>query len=1270
MAVNDKANNRVGNSNSKFFESFYKFYKRNQIELLYSSLKKDVKFNDKQINPECKAEIRYSKGIFGIRFESIKPLSINSMIIIGYYLDNYNAEYNYVWTDDVNRIKKFIKEALIELKERNVSFIINLEDQYAKELIEVMCYKTRISKEVREILTEDIKELENKSWDEFVTYGKTKYDDFLEDKRINEVISMDLPMDWDNIFASDECAQGVHIDNPSDALVYSLANLGKVDIEYISQITGYSYKDVIYALRGAIYQNPEKWEECFYKGWETSDEYLSGNVLQKLKLVKELNVKYKGYFERNVKALEKISPTVLGTDNIYITLGSPWVPSEVIDDFIEHLLGTWIFEARFSNQSPELIERMNKIKNANKIKHDIYTGTWAIPYKYYYSRNVANEVTYGTKRMVATEIIERTLNVKTISITDEVSCPTNKSGVKRVINKEETLLVLEKQKKIIEEFQSWVWKDPDRKKMLLDIYESKFGSYVIRTYNGNFLNLNNINPEVNLYDHQKDAIARILLSGNTLLSHDVGAGKTYVMIAAGMELKRIGISKKNMYVVPNNLVGQWELMFKYLYPDANLLCINPNRFKLSKRDEVLKKIKNEDFDAIIIAYSSFDMIEISKQFKIDELKKLVEEYSKAYKKNRIEAIAKKRDKALKELEKLEKITGDEKLFFDDLGINTLFVDEAHNYKNLPIETGITRVLGLSTTGSVKCSNMLKKVRHVQKANNGRGVVFATGTPITNSLTDIFVMQKYLQNGELELLDLNSFDSWIAMFAEQESNFEIDVDTNSYRMATRFSKFHNMPELANILTLVTDFHQVDQSDGIPEKDGYSDVKIAKTKEFEAYLKEISTRADNVRHSRVKRKDDNMLKITTDGRKAALDLRLVGVDYRNINDSKVAKCAQNIYDIYIRTKNEDLTQLVFCDSSTPKKEFNLYDELKRLLVVKGIPSHEIAFVHDAVSESKRTELFEQVQKGLVRVLIGSTFKLGLGVNVQNKLYALHHLDVPWRPSDMIQREGRIMRKGNENDKVEIYRYITDGSFDAYSWQLLETKQKMICSILSGCVTERYCEEIDGVALDYAEVKALAIGNQLLKERFEKANELSKYVTLQRKLIRTREMLEIELLELPNKINLINEEIIKCQNDIDYLEMNRREYSKEERKELRELIHNEVYNNDPLINEKIICKYHGFDLIVPTNLSVDKPYLYIQRNGKYSIDLGQTILGDLVRIDNFFNDFEKYLKKLEEELSKLNKRQEDVKTELSKKESYIDIINELKKDVETLDAKLGVN
>ncbi|MBE7050910.1 MAG: hypothetical protein E7394_09160, partial [Ruminococcaceae bacterium] len=898
-----------------------------------------------------------------------------------------------------------------------------------------MLQKNMVTSEIHKRLVENFKLLENKNWVEYEEYIENTVLKEENEKHVEEVTCMDLPLDWSNVFSSDERATDISAESPADGLVLSLNNLGRVDIEYIAQITGLSYKEVITALKGSIYQNPDSWNECFYIGWETADEYLSGRVVDKLKKAKRANEKYNGYFSENIDALKKVIPKSVSVEDIYVTLGSPWVPPDVIDNFIAYL-----FQDYEHCCDPKY-----------KTFYDEVSGVWKIPKKNRYSGRFIAEKTYGTKRLNTLHIIEKTLNMKTVFVTDEVKSLTNKSGKKRKLNKAETMLALEKQKLLIEKFREWVWKDPARKEALRRIYDEKYCSTVIRHYDGSFLNFPQMSPDEELYDYQKNAVARIMFSANTLLAHDVGAGKTFEMIAAGMEMRRIGISKKNLYVVPNTLTGQWKEMFERLYPSSNVLCIEPNSFTREKRQDILKNIRDNDYDAIIIAYSSFELIPVSKSYYSTQLQAKISEITdKATETNKVTAAQSKKREALQNaLKELEDAMNDEYevVYFDDLGINTMFVDEAHNFKNVPIETKINRVLGVSSAGSAKCQDMMDKVRIVQKTNNGRGIVFATGTPISNSLTDIYVMQKYLQSGELALLGLQNFDSWVGMFAERSSEFEIDVDASNFRMATRFTKFHNMPELSTLLSSVSDFYQVDKNNGIPETNGYKDIIVAKTPEFITYLQSISQRADDVRNRRVSPEDDNMLKITTDGRKAALDIRLVdnsaGFNYQ----CKAAFCAENVFDIYHKTLGKKLTQLIFCDTSTPKASFNLYDELKRLLTSMGVPEKDITYIHDAVSEKKREELFEKVRIGEIRILIGSTFKLGLGVNVQDKLFALHHLDVPWRPSDMVQREGRILRNGNQNDHVDIYRYIAEGSFDAYSWQILESKQRMISAILSG-------------------------------------------------------------------------------------------------------------------------------------------------------------------------------------------------------------------------------
>ena len=1095
-----------------------------------------------------------------------------------------------------------------------------------------------------------------------------------KEAHIKEVTSMDLPLDWENAFNQDVRTQGIHADSISDGLIYSLSNLGRVDIEYISSVTGEDYKTIIGALKGSIYQNPETWDECFYKGWETSEEYLSGNMMRKWKAAKEANKEYNGYFADNIRAIEKVLPPTVATKDIYVTLGSPWVPADIIDDFIEHLLGDWRRHWYSINDEEDF-----------HTKHDELTGTWEIPFKSRYNHDVKVTRTYGTDRINALHILERTLNMKSVTVTDEVVCNTNSSGKKRVINQSETILAIEKQNKMIKAFQKWVWEDERRKERLEMIFENNFSCVRRRIFDGSFLRFPDMSPAINLYPYQKDAVARILFTPNTLLAHDVGAGKTYVMIAAAMEMRRMGLSKKNMFVVPNNIVGQWKNIFYAMYPSANILCVEPKSFAPSKRESVLERIRDEDFDGIIIAYSCFEQIPLSKEYYQNQLvdeQELIAEI--AGKKNKATSRLKKKQEAVsKALSELAASMDDlyNGVYFDDLGITRLFVDEAHNFKNVPIETKADKVLGINASGSKKCRDMMDKVRMVQKKNDGAGVVFATGTPITNSITDAFIMQMYLQSGELAMLDLQSFDSWIGMFAERSTEFEIDVDTSSYRLATRFSKFHNLPELTSLLSSIADFHQVDTSAGIPQIDGYTDALISKTNEFADYLKGISQRAEDVRKGYVSRKDDNMLKITTDGRKAALDLRLVDPNAAFTYQSKVARCVENVADIYFKTTAQKSAQIIFCDTSTPKTGFNIYDEVKAMLQSKGVPSDKIAFIHDAQTEAQRNTLFAQVRNGDVRVLLGSTFKLGLGVNIQDKLIALHHIDVPWRPADMTQREGRILRQGNTNSKIQIFRYITEGSFDAYSWQLLETKQRFITGLLSGSLTERSGMDIEDTVLDYAEVKALAVGNPLVKERVETANELSRYLTLQRKLVDSRIRMEKELLEMPGKMSNQENNIAGCKADIacytGWKQANPapsdnkvKKDAAEKRKQLRDYIHSSLMGYVLEPKEKILMTYRGFEIILPANMTREKPYVWLKRNSRYYVELGDTNTGNLIRIDNFLDDLLTHLDKLNKGLAKLWERELQLKEELRKEESFSDEIEECRKKLEILDKKLGVD
>lgn len=1075
-----------------------------------------------------------------------------------------------------------------------------------------------------------------------------------QEEHILDVTSMDLPLDWDNPFDEDCRAVDVHADNISDGLVYSLNNLGKVDIEYISSVTGEDYKSVICALKGSIYQNPAKWKECFYKGWETAEEYLSGDVLEKLDIAIKANDYYKGYFEDNVTALKTVAEDMAEDSDIYATLGSPWIPTDVIDEFIEVICG---------DPLKRWVSGTDKAIFATK--HDEITGTWELPLKNRYGRGIACNHTYGTYRINALEIIEKTLNLKEIAVYE-----TNISTGKKTINQADTLAALDKQKKIVKEFNSWLWADSVRSARLKNIFYSQFRPKLKRRYSGAFLQFPEMSEDVQLYPYQKDAVARILFSPNVLLAHEVGCGKTYIMIAAGMELKRMGLSQKNMYVVPNNIIGQWHAIFMQMYPDAKVLCVDPQNFTPSRRKSILYSIKEDDYDAVIIAYSCFEKITLSTSLLINKFNSLKAEVNAALanKTTTTRALIKRHEKIIKELAKLESLLDEEseELCFDKLGITRLFVDEAHNFKNVPIEN-TNGARGINCSGSKKCQDMLDKVHMIQRQNGGGGVVMATGTPITNSISDIYTFQRYLQHGQLKLTGLENFDSWVGMFAEKSLAFEIDVDTSSYRYTLRLSKFHNLPQLTTMIADFADFHKKGKEADIPYLCGYDDVLVRKTPKFSEYLENISKRVDGIRRRRVGRYEDNMLKITTDGRKAALDLRLVNIYGSSPYLSKSAYCARNVYDIYCETANQRSTQLIFCDTSVPKDSFNIYDEMRQLLVNLGVPSYEIAFIHDAYTEEKREKLFRDVKNGIVRILIGSTFKLGIGVNVQDRLVALHHLDVPWRPADITQREGRILRQGNRNGQVYIYRYITEGSFDAYSWQLLETKQNFIAEILSGCTTRSECEDISETALNYGEVKALAVGNPLIKLYVEKSIELKRLYTLQAKINESRSMLRNELLELPYLISNQENLIEKCTQDTLSV-VGADTYTNEQRKYIREKLADAIKDNIMYGKERTLMEYRGFNIVLPSNMTADKPYIWIVGNGRYRVELDSSDVGNLIRTDNCIGNLDKHLANLKDGLDHYKARQQGIIKELDNLGDFTEDIELCKQKLSDLSMELG--
>ena len=1084
--------------------------------------------------------------------------------------------------------------------------------------------------------------------------------------------TLDLPLDWEDAFYPGEALCETHVDTIGDGLVLSLANLGRVDIEYIATISETDCPRVIKALKGLIYQNPLTWNKQPYAGWETADEYLSGRLIEKWEAAREASREYPDRFDANVAALERVMPMPISKDDIYITLGSPWVPTDVIDNFIVHVFGARDWYEKDPNGG---YRRCSEVPEWARVRHDEITGSWQIPDRARYGKCVPVTQAYGTSRIDGMRILEKTLNLQSLAVSNEVD---PQKGTRRTLNQEETVLALEKQKKLIQEFKRWAWTDERRAERLVAIFERKFGCVRRRVYDGSFLTFPSMSPSQQLYPYQRDAVARILFSRNMLLAHDVGSGKTYVMVAAGMELRRLGLSRKNLFVVPNNVISQWREVFLKLYPKANLLCIEPRNFKPDKRESVLDTMRRGDFDAIIIAYSSFELIPLSKSYYKKDLERTLAGIEAATcSTNRATTRVRRKWRALNEaLEALKRSMNDlyDRTYFDDLGITRIFVDEAHNFKNIPLDTNMRNVLGISANGSKRCQDMLDKVRQVQRS--GGGAVLATGTPITNSVSDVYAIQRYLQSDELALVGLQSFDSWVGMFAERATEFEVDVDATGCRMATRISKFHNLTELTSLLSSVADFHRLDSNANIPEFSGYDDVLVERTQEFETYLGDISRRADYVRSRIISRSDDNMLKITSDGRKAALDMRLVDPRARYSKKSKVARCAENILSIYAETSKSRATQIVFCDISTPKDAFNLYDELRRLLVSRGVPEGEVAFVHEAETATARDRLFSRVRSGEIRVLLGSTFKLGLGVNVQNRLVALHHLDVPWRPADMMQREGRILRQGNTNGRVRMFRYITEGSFDAYSWQLLETKQRFIQTLLAGSLSRQSAEDIDGTALDYAEVKALAAGNPLVKERLETENALEHYCVLQLKAFEARMRMEQEVANLPEKIAEKKDQLSRCACDYEYFrrEMESKTRSAQDddrarRSEMRKQITLAFAGSQGARTESDLFSYRGFSVILPVNMAQDKPFIWLKRSGRYRVDMGKSEAGYLTRIDNFLKSLDKRMAEIEKEISNLNEQSVELSAELAKEESYTEQIEWLRGRLEELDEELGV-
>ena len=890
------------------------------------------------------------------------------------------------------------------------------------------------------------------------------------------------------------------VDTAAEALALSIGEKARVDMAYMSQLTGKSEEEIIDELNGVIFLDP------VYGDWQTADEYLSGNVRKKLREAENAAVDSPGYLP-NVEALRAAQPKDLDASEIEVRLGATWIDKKYIQQFMFELL------------EPPLYARRSL-----EVNYSEFTAEWNISGKNSIPYNDINaRMTYGTDCANAYKILEDTLNLRDVRIYDTVRDADGKE--KRVLNSKETTLAQQKQQAIKEAFRDWIWRDPDRRRELVQLYNERFNSTRPREYDGRHLIFPGMNPEITLREHQRNAIAHDLYGGNTLLAHEVGAGKTFEMIAAAMEGKRLGLCQKSLFAVPNHLTEQWASEFLRLYPSANILVATKKDFETRNRKKFCARIATGDYDAVIIGHSQFERIPVSRERQERLLQEQIweiEDGISELKASRAERFTiKELERTKKNLEaKLQKLHDaarkDNVVTFEQLGVDRLYVDEAHSFKNLFLYTKMRNVAGLSTTDAQKSSDMLLKCRYIDEITHGKGVTFATGTPISNSMTELYTMMRYLQHDMLKRNSLTHFDCWASAFGETTTAIELAPEGTGYRARTRFAKFFNLPELMNLFREAADVKTADQLN-LPTPTAVYHTEVTQPTALQQQMvQELSERAAKVHSGAVAPTEDNMLKITSDGRKLGLDQRVINPDLPDDPSSKVNLCVNNIHRIWQDGQTEKLTQLVFCDLSTPKGKaaqsgriaakgtdspelhaleaaidaetgpeeppFTIYDDIREKLVARGIPREQIAFIHEANTEVRKKELFAKVRSGQVRVLMGSTFKMGAGMNVQDRLVALHDLDCPWRPGDLEQRSGRIIRQGNRNKEVHIYRYVTESTFDAYLWQTVENKQKFISQIMTSKSPVRSCEDIDEAALSYAEIKALCAGDERIREKMD--------------------------------------------------------------------------------------------------------------------------------------------------------------------------------------------
>ena len=1031
-----------------------------------------------------------------------------------------------------------------------------------------------------------------------------------------------------------------HVDTAEEALAVSIGERARVDLAFMSELSGMSEEELATKLRGVIFLNIGG-ADTQDKAYVTADEYLSGNVREKLALAKAAQTADPdGPYAVNVEALTAAQPTDLQAGDIEVRLGSTWIPPEVVGQFMYQLLNTPSY-------------RKHKIK----VLFSSHTAIWNVTGKSEDYDNTAANLTYGTKRISAYKIIEETLNLRDVRIFDN-AIDANGNEI-RVLNKKETVIAQQKQQAIREAFRDWIWKEPKRRERLVRLYNDKFNAIRPREYDGSHIQFHGMNPEIELRPHQKNAVARILYGGNTLLGHVVGSGKTYTMAAAAMEAKRLGLCHKPMFVVPNHLTEQWASEFLQLYPAANILVTSKKEFERHRRQRFCSRIATGDYDAVIIGHSQFEKIPVSIERQRAHIQEQIDEVmrgvSEAKAKNAERFTIKQMERVRKSLEaRLKKLNGTEKkdnvITFEELGVDRLFVDEAHGFKNLAAFTKMRNVAGISQTEAQKSSDMFMKTRYLDGLTGNRGVVFATGTPISNTMVEMYTMQRYLQYDELARQGLSHFDAWASTFGETITAMELAPEGTGFRLKTRFARFFNLPELTAMFREVADIQTADMLKlPVPEADYHTEV--LKPSEFQReMLKELAQRADEVRKGNVEPHIDNMLRITNDGRKLALDQRLLNPLLPDEEGGKSAACAEKVFHIWQEGGGKRLAQLVFCDNSTPKTDaFDVYNDVKNKLVEKGIPENEIAFIHDANSDAQKAALFSQVRAGQVRVLLGSTAKMGAGTNVQKLLIGEHHLDCPWRPADIEQREGRIIRQGNENPKVQIYRYVTENTFDAYMWATIEAKQRFISQIMTSKSPARSCEDIDEQALSYAEVKALAAGDPRIKERMDLEVEVSRLKLLKASHANQQYELQNRLLRYP--LEMKQYEVAKAAYEADaalyarnkgdgFPGMTVCEQHFAEKKDAGAAIISACKaKTDPAPSE--IGEYMGFKLLLTY---ADQQFKVILRGaGSYTVALGDDIFGNIQRLDNQLAGLEKDALRVQEVM-----REAEAQWEAAKKDA----------------------